>query len=442
MLSLSHRLGEYSKCGVKRYSHSFRVTCDKSAASLLESWEQRCIKAINNNFQESEQVRRLKKSLLCFTGTWVNLTTLKNRSRSGDWRRLFRTPGTTWSKCCACRIKWFSGELAGLISSLLDHCFSIQPACWLCTWTWWCFEPHLLILWFCGLNVAIWYIYIYMCLCVLNSLISMLERGYVLVFLSAPSAACWASFALHAFIRRCFELLAFILFISWLECGYVSVWYVLNLLICILEHGYLCWTGCFSLCPLSCMSDQLWSAHLVSALECGCVLKCLVSALECGCVLKCLVSALECGCVLKCLVSALECGCVLKCLVSARECGCVLKCLVSALECGCVLKCLVSALECGCVLKCLVSELECGCVLKCLVSALECGCVLKCLVSALECGCVLKCLVSALECGCMLSMLSCLVSARECGCVLNCLSYTLECGLCAEVPDQHKCICT
>ena len=220
MLILSHRLGEYSKCGVKRYSHSFRVTCDKSAASLLESWEQRCIKAINNSFQESEQVRRLKKSLLCFTGTWVNLTTLKNRSRSGDWRRLFRTPGTTWSKCCACRIKWFSGELAGLISSLLDHCFCIQPACWLCTWTWRCFEPRLLILWFCGLNVAIWYIcvYIYMCVCVLNSLISMLERGYVLVFLSAPSAACWASFALHAFIRRCFWTACFhpFYFLAWM----------------------------------------------------------------------------------------------------------------------------------------------------------------------------------------------------------------------------------
>ena len=35
----------------KSYCHSFRTTCDKSAGCLLESREQRYIKAINNMFQ-------------------------------------------------------------------------------------------------------------------------------------------------------------------------------------------------------------------------------------------------------------------------------------------------------------------------------------------------------------------------------------------------------
>ena len=34
---------------IKGYSHSFRITCDMSSVSLLESREQRYIKAINNN---------------------------------------------------------------------------------------------------------------------------------------------------------------------------------------------------------------------------------------------------------------------------------------------------------------------------------------------------------------------------------------------------------
>ena len=34
---------------IKGYSHSFRITCDMSAVNLLESQEQRYMKAINNN---------------------------------------------------------------------------------------------------------------------------------------------------------------------------------------------------------------------------------------------------------------------------------------------------------------------------------------------------------------------------------------------------------
>ena len=46
---LNHLCGLYSKRVVKRYSHSFRVTCDKSAVRLIERGEQRYIKVINNN---------------------------------------------------------------------------------------------------------------------------------------------------------------------------------------------------------------------------------------------------------------------------------------------------------------------------------------------------------------------------------------------------------
>ena len=34
-----HHLGGYSKCAIKSNSHSFRLTCDKSTVSLLESGE-------------------------------------------------------------------------------------------------------------------------------------------------------------------------------------------------------------------------------------------------------------------------------------------------------------------------------------------------------------------------------------------------------------------
>ena len=43
-----HHLGVYSKHSVKSNSRSFRVACDKNAVSLLESREQRYIKAIKN----------------------------------------------------------------------------------------------------------------------------------------------------------------------------------------------------------------------------------------------------------------------------------------------------------------------------------------------------------------------------------------------------------
>ena len=90
----------------------------------------------------------------------------------------------------------------------------------------------------------------------------MLERGCVLVFLSAASAACWASFDLHAFIWWCFELLAFILSISWLECG----------CICVEQLDFHAWTWLcvgtvgFPQCPLGYMLSQLWCARLYSVM--------------------------------------------------------------------------------------------------------------------------------------------------------------------------------
>ena len=46
---MSTQLCGYSKRAMKSCTHAFRITCDKSAVSLLESGEQRCIKTINNN---------------------------------------------------------------------------------------------------------------------------------------------------------------------------------------------------------------------------------------------------------------------------------------------------------------------------------------------------------------------------------------------------------
>ena len=45
-------IGAHSKRAIKGYSHLFRITCNKSAANVLESGEQRYIKAINliNNY--------------------------------------------------------------------------------------------------------------------------------------------------------------------------------------------------------------------------------------------------------------------------------------------------------------------------------------------------------------------------------------------------------
>ena len=44
-----HHLGGHSRHAVKSSSHSYRVTCDKNAVSLLKREEQHYIKAINNS---------------------------------------------------------------------------------------------------------------------------------------------------------------------------------------------------------------------------------------------------------------------------------------------------------------------------------------------------------------------------------------------------------
>ena len=56
----------YSKLAVKSYSHSFRVTHNKSSASLLESGEQRYVKAICKSDQEQ------LCAVLEFVRTWRN----------------------------------------------------------------------------------------------------------------------------------------------------------------------------------------------------------------------------------------------------------------------------------------------------------------------------------------------------------------------------------
>ena len=43
---------------IKGYSHSYRITCDMCAVSLLESREQRYIKAMNNNLNNSQTVKK------------------------------------------------------------------------------------------------------------------------------------------------------------------------------------------------------------------------------------------------------------------------------------------------------------------------------------------------------------------------------------------------
>ena len=53
---------------IKGYSHSFRITCDMNAVSLLESREQRYIKAINNN---NNKVYGQRKN--CFVGVLLLL---------------------------------------------------------------------------------------------------------------------------------------------------------------------------------------------------------------------------------------------------------------------------------------------------------------------------------------------------------------------------------
>ena len=61
----------YKKEKEKGHSHSFRITCDKCAVSLLQSKEERYIKAMNNNkiilLMALSLLKRLQRSgsLLC-----------------------------------------------------------------------------------------------------------------------------------------------------------------------------------------------------------------------------------------------------------------------------------------------------------------------------------------------------------------------------------------
>ena len=182
--------------------------------------------------------------------TWVNPMTLKSQTRSGDWRKLSKMPGMTWSKCSFCASVFWWTVCA---SSLLGQCFFAEP---LDLWnlTWLHFEQLPLILRFC---LSVWLGFFFcsnVAICVLNCLISILECGYV-----------------------------FNHFISTPESGYM-----LNCLICFLECG----------CLLN---------HLTSVIECGYTLSRLIPTLECGYVLNCLISTLECGYLLNDLTPTLEC---------------------------------------------------------------------------------------------------------------------------------------
>ena len=56
---------------IKGYSHSFRITCDMSAASLSESREQRYIKAMNNNNDNDNTIRQ---TMCCLaTAVWCRM---------------------------------------------------------------------------------------------------------------------------------------------------------------------------------------------------------------------------------------------------------------------------------------------------------------------------------------------------------------------------------
>ena len=168
--------------------------------------------------------------------------TLKNRSRSGDWRRLFRMPGTTWSKCCACRTKWFSGELAGLIASLLDQCFSIRPACWLSA-----LEPgDVLNRIFWSFDFLAW-----MCWTVgfpQRSLGCMLSQLW-----SARFYFCDALNRLLSSYRFSGLNVVIYKYMCW------TAWFpYLNVA--------MCWTLGFPQRPLGCMLSQFWSARFYSVL--------------------------------------------------------------------------------------------------------------------------------------------------------------------------------
>ena len=58
---------------MKGCSHSFRITCDKSAVSVLENGEKHCTKVINHN-NDSNNVTRAGKGLMqpCWSEVWGN----------------------------------------------------------------------------------------------------------------------------------------------------------------------------------------------------------------------------------------------------------------------------------------------------------------------------------------------------------------------------------
>ena len=63
---------EIEKRAIKGYSYSFGVTCDNSAVSLLESGEQRYIKAINNKITNSQRDKKLIQKVGRYTKKQTN----------------------------------------------------------------------------------------------------------------------------------------------------------------------------------------------------------------------------------------------------------------------------------------------------------------------------------------------------------------------------------
>ena len=124
--------------------------------------------------------------------TWVNPMTLKSQTRSGDWRKLSKMPGMTWSKCSFCASVFWWTVCA---SSLLGQCFFAEP---LDLWnlTWLHFEQLPLILRFCS---SVWLGFFFL-----------LECGYMCVELLDLYTWMWLCvqpFYFHAWKRLYVELL-------------------------------------------------------------------------------------------------------------------------------------------------------------------------------------------------------------------------------------------
>ena len=64
-LSVCHVSGNLKKCTVQSYSHSFRVTRDKSTASPLISREQCCVRMITQSWQEHSESTHKQRTVLC-----------------------------------------------------------------------------------------------------------------------------------------------------------------------------------------------------------------------------------------------------------------------------------------------------------------------------------------------------------------------------------------